>query len=149
MAAPHVHQRRPFIASHRSLRRGFGIIPVITLFAIAVTICAIWTKASLSQHRDQLLREDRVQASWLADAGVRRGAARLASNAEFVGETWEVPGDQFGRRFSAAVVIRIEPIEVSPGAVRIVARASYPKDRPRVTVSKSVVFTPSLSESPL
>jgi hypothetical protein len=141
------HPRRRRIARTARARRGLGVIPVIAVFAIAVTVCALWTKSSISVHRDQLLREDRAQAVWLAEAGVRRAAARRAADAAFDGETWEIAADEIGRLSSAAVVIRLEPLDASPGAIRITASARYPADNPRVTISKTVIFTSPLPES--
>ena len=70
----HDHPNRRLLPSTAIARRGLGVLPVLAVFAIAVTICALWTKSSLAEHRDQLLREDRAQTVWLAEAGARRGA---------------------------------------------------------------------------
>ena len=129
-------------------RRGMGLIPVIAVFAIAITICAVWTKFSIRQQLDQRMSEDRIQASWLADAAVRRGAALRTLDPEFDGETWEISAEKIGRPSAASVTIHVEPIEESLGDVRITARASYPQNRPRITVSRSAVFTLPPSESP-
>jgi Tfp pilus assembly protein PilV len=141
------HRRRRLSFRARD-RRGFGLIPVIAVFAIAVTICAVWTKFSIRQHLDQRRSEERAQAAWLADAAIRRGAAMRTLDPDFNGETWVVAAEQIGRLSTAVVTIRVESVEGTPRAVRISARARYPQDNPRVTVSQSTVFNLPSSESP-
>jgi hypothetical protein len=140
------HRRQRFRLSRS--RGGFGLVPVIAVFAVAVTTCALWTKFSIRQQLDQRLSEDRTQAVWLADAALRRGAARRAIDPDFTGETWVVAGEQIGRPSAATVTIHLEAVDGAPDSVRISARTTYPEDRPRVTVSRSVVFTPPSTESP-
>ncbi len=140
-----IQQCHPGMRSRRP-RRGFGVVSVIAAFAIATTVCAVWTKVCLDQHRSQRLDEERVQAAWLADAGVRRGAARLAADPQYDGEAWQIDAADLGRPAAAAVVIRIEPSDGPLGKFRIVARAAYPRDKPRIAVTKTVSFTPPLPE---
>jgi hypothetical protein len=144
---PNSHHR-PNLSRRARKRRGFGLIPVIAVFAIAVTICAVWTKFSIRQQLDQRLSEDGAQAAWLADAAIRRGAALRTLDADFDGETWVVAAEHIGRPSAAVVTIRVEPVERTPRAVRISARARYPQNNPRVTVSKSTVVNLPSSESP-
>jgi hypothetical protein len=122
-------------------RRAMGVIPVIAALAIAVTMCAVWTKSCLLQHREQLLGELRTQARWLAEAGVRRGAAQLAVDSEYRSETWLIDAAELGERRAATVEIRVEPSADEPRRVRIRAAARLPRDNPRVAISHSVIFT--------
>jgi hypothetical protein len=118
-----------------------AIIPVIAVFAIAATLCTLWARLSLQHQRDQRLAEERVQAAWLAEAGVRRGAANWSRDPAFVGETWEIAGVEIDRPSGAAVVIQVFPDGADPRAARIEVRVRYPAKRPRVSLTKTLLFT--------
>ena len=128
---------------------GFGIIPLLAAFAVISALCLLWTKSSIARARDLALREERIQAQWLAEAGVRRGAARLVGDGSYDGEVWMIAAAELGRRAGARVVISIESASDATGEMRILARASYPDVAERVAASKSVTFTlPSGESSP-
>lgn len=124
-----------------------AIIPILAVLAIAATLFAVWTKSMLGGLHDERLREQRVQVQWLADAGVRRGAARQLADASYVGETWLIPADEIAAAKDASVTIRIEQMEQANEAVRIVVVASYPAGEPRIRISKTATFTPPAEES--
>lgn len=125
----------------RDRRRGMGIIAVLAVFAVVVAMSGIWMKAELRRHYDQQLRELQIQSQWLAEAGVRRGAARWVVDPKYQGETWQIPAAEIDRPTDARVVIRVEPSAQNASTVRIVAAAAYPGGGPHVVVSKAVNFT--------
>jgi hypothetical protein len=127
-------------------QRGYGIIPVLAAFAVISVLCVVWAKSSLARSHDQRLREERTQVQWLAEAGVRRGAARLAVDSSYRGETWDIAAAELGRRHAARVIIRITTGDQN-GPTTIEARASYPGNAPRVTQSKRVTFVLPSRES--
>ena len=119
---------------------GFAAVVVLVALAVAMALCGAWLKSAISSARQQRLVEDRVQTAWLAEAGVRRGAARWSADADYAGEEWQLSGEDISQRAGALVIIRIEPIEDEPNQVQIVARARYPHASPRVRVTKRVTF---------
>jgi len=134
------------IAAHRRTsrsRRGVIIIVLLVAFAIVVAFCGAWTRAILRNRQVQRLAEDRIQACWLAEAGVRRAAAFQAADPAYTGETWQVAGVDLARPAAATVVIRIEPVAGAAGQSRITVRASYPRGGVRVRETKTVVFNPN------
>jgi hypothetical protein len=94
----------------------------------------------LRNRQVQRLAEEQTQASWLAEAGVRRAAASLVADPTYNGETWRVESGELARPGAATVVIRIKPVAGAAGQSRITARASYPRGAVRVRETKTVVF---------
>lgn len=102
-------------------------------------------------YRDQVRTEERrLQAEWLAEAGVDRALARLAADAGYAGESWEIPADALGltapktseKGPAAVVAIEVERPNDQDGGVIVRARADYPPDPPRrVRVSREVVVS--------
>jgi type II secretory pathway component PulK len=127
-------------------QRGMALIIVITVFAIAMAFCAAWSKTTLSRMRRQQLAEQKAQVAWLAQAGVRRGAARLAADANYVGESWRVPAAELARIADAQVEIRIETPDETTSVVQITAIAAYPAEQARVRVRKTVTYSPAAEE---
>ena len=132
----------------QSRRRGAVMIIVLVLFAVTFAFAGIWAKRLLAEHRGQRRSEERVQAAWLAEAGVRRAAAQLSADADYQGEEWPVDAKELNRAKPASVLISIQPGD-SPGQVRLVARARYPREDAHVQATKTVVFTlPSTEPQP-
>jgi hypothetical protein len=134
------YRRRSRSKSHG--RRGVIMLMLLVVFGVSLGMCGAWTRAILRNRQVQRLAEERTQASWLADAGVRRAAAFLAADPDYNGETWRVESGDLARAGAATVVIRIEPLPGAAGQSRITARASYPRDAVGVRETKTVVFNP-------
>ena len=106
-------------------RHGVTIIIVIALFAVAMTMIGVWTRSALGHRRQMHRWHQRVQATWLADAGLRRAAARLAREGDlYKGELWQIDAESLSGQAAAEVAIRIEPTD-DADRVRIVATADY------------------------
>jgi hypothetical protein len=127
-------------------RRGAVTIIVLVLFAVTFTLAAVWTRRLLNERRGQVRAEERVQAKWLAEAGVRRAAAQLAANRDYQGEEWLITAAELNRSNPASVSITIES-GAEPDQFRLIARAGYPHKQPRVQTTKSVAFTAPSTES--
>jgi hypothetical protein len=122
------------------------LIVVIVTICISLTLFGLWAKDIVHQHRRSTNQEYRLQASALAEAGLRRAMARRAADAEFREETWLVSGEHLGRRQAATVHIRIAPGE--DGAIRCEATAQFPADavrRAQVT-KRTEVAAPSIGQ---
>ena len=100
--------------------------------------------------REQAFRH---QARWLAEAGIERAAARLATEAEYRGETWQISAAELpagGQAASEPAIVEIEvqaPTASSGQRVderRLRVRAAYPRDLPRRVVYEKQI-TVSLS----
>jgi Tfp pilus assembly protein PilX len=137
-----MNRRLPTSAS----RRGGVLVMALVCLVILGVLQVLVVKAVVADR--QVLREQafRQQARWLAEAGVERAAARLMVNADYRGETWELPAEELSsgaRRPSDAARVEIE-VESAPGSpkARIVrARAAYPRELPqRVVYEKQVTI---------
>lgn len=147
-------------SSPRRSRRGAVLIIVIAVFAIVMALAAVWGKRMVADYRRQRRVEQRAQAEWLAEAGVRRAAARLTIDPAYAGETWTVSAKELNQQAGAAVEISVEPLAASVNApettadadtptaqtYRLTARARYPAPDPRVQSTKIIEFTPTPSE---
>jgi hypothetical protein len=128
-------------------RRGIIMLMLLVVFGISLGMCGAWTRAILRNRQVQRLAEERIQASWLAEAGVRRAASALKADPTYAGETWQVAPGDLALSGAAAVVIQVEHLGGS-GAVELTARAAYPRNHPRVRETKRVIFNPVTEQSP-
>lgn len=135
-----MNPRRIIRRAKRRPRRGAVLIALLAVFAIFATVAGVWARSIVRERRQQRLQEELVQVRWLAEAGVRRAAARLSADPAYVGETWQIEAPQLSRPESAAVVIRVEATDGPAGQVRLVARAVYPRGKARMRQTKTVVF---------
>jgi type II secretory pathway component PulK len=122
-------------------RRGAALLIILVVFAVTMALAGVWTRRTLTSHRGQQLAAERLQARWLAEAGVRRAAAQLSADADYDGEQWTIAAEDLQLRQSAGVLIQVEPAE-EDGQYRLTARARYPQNEHRAQVTKTVTFTP-------
>jgi hypothetical protein len=129
--------------NRRPGRRGLTAVAVLVCLVVITLVSGVLLKLGLA-HRDQVRsQEQRLQAEWLAESGIDRALARLASDPGYAGETWkltrrdlglpELPGTEEGP--AAVVTIKVEPAG-SPGnsaAQLVKVQADYPPDLPRRT----------------
>ncbi len=120
---------------HRTQRRGVAIIMVIAFYAVAVAMVGVWVRSALD-HQQQVRRwHEKTQATWLAEAGMRRAVARISYDEHYAGERWLIESAKLGGQFSADVLIQIEPVEEIPNLIRIIATAHYPAGEQKRTQS--------------
>ena len=101
------HKTQPR-STRRNRRLGFAAIAVLVCL-LAISLIGVGMVQSLIEaHRGGRLAHDRLQSMWLAESGVDRALAQLASNADYEGETWTIAPEQIDMRRGAVVVIRIE-----------------------------------------
>lgn len=128
--------------------RGLTTVAVLICLLVIGLISGVLVKLGVA-YRDRVRTEERrLQAEWLAEAGVDRALARLASNADYAGERWEIPAESLGltavkapeRGPAAVVVIEVERLKDQDGGAIVRARADYPPDPPnRVRVIREIV----------
>ena len=114
-------------------RRGMLAIAVLVCLVVLMLIAGALLRVGLV-HRDQVrAQERRLQAEWLAEAGLRRALARLDADADYTGETWNIDARALGAADAATVAIAIERPPRDPKARTIRVRADYPTDPNRRT----------------
>lgn len=139
-------------SSNPHRRRGFTLVAVLICLLVLGLISGVLVKLGVA-HRDRVRSEEhRLQAHWLAEAGVDRALARLAQDADYEGERWEVAADALGLAPSktaeegpaAVVAIEVERPKDQDGGRIVRVRADYPPDPPRrVRASREVVVSKS------
>jgi len=109
-------------------RRGIVLLVILVCLAVASAIFVVLAKQAAAERRALQTHHWGVQAQWLAEAGVERAVARLAANAGYVGETWNVPAEELAGRHGAVVRIRAETPADQPDRRVIRVEADYPDD---------------------
>ena len=126
------------VQSGRAPRRGLTTVAVLICLVVIMLISGVLLKIGVA-HRDRVCAQERsLQAEWLAQAGLDRALARLASSAGYAGETWvlaprdlglpEAAGGETGK--AALVLIKIEKPPGSPEQRLIKVQADFPPDPP-------------------
>jgi len=105
-----------------SSRRGAVLVAAVACLALVslLSVVVIQTSYQLSQ-RGRVL-ESRLQAQWLAESGVDRGAILLRNDPEFRQETWTIDTGMLPDDGGSAVVTIV--VEPAPGPERSLVRAT-------------------------
>ena len=112
-------------------RRGMLAIAVLVCL-IVLTLIAGASSASGPRSRDEIRAEERrLQAEWLAEAGLRRAIARLDADPGYSGETWNIDARELDSADAATVTITVERPAGDAKRRTIRARADYPREPPR------------------
>jgi Tfp pilus assembly protein PilV len=106
-------------------RSGAALVVLIAVLAISLGLAGVWAQTIIRENRRMTEKQWRVQATRLAEAGLRRAAARRAGDPQFQEETWSIPADQLGGKYAAAVRIRVSPDD-GLTAIQYQATAEYP-----------------------
>ena len=149
--SPTAEACRPLRASSPAIKpKGAVLVVVLVCLMIAGMMASSLLRTAVGQRLIVQRQKRELQAMWLAESGLERGAARLAAEANYTGETWQAPADELGGRDAGAVEIRVEPIADQPAARMITAQADYPAaadSRARKTLQARVTLT-SAGERP-
>ena len=130
-------------------RRGVVLIVVIVTTSISLVLFGMWAKNMVSEHRRFANQQFRLQATRLAEAGVRRAMARKFADPQFQEETWSVPADSLGGPHAANVQIRVIQGDDAT-TVRYEATAQFPMGaarRAQITKRIELPIPPSGNES--
>ena len=138
--------RKQHRAHAASSRRGIAAIIVIAVLAMTMAFAGVWARRIVMERRAARRAEEQQQARWLAEAGVRRAAARLSADPAYAGETWLIAAAEIDRPSPAEIEIVVEPGDSVTVPATLVAKASYPRDKPRVRSTKTVKFRPPTRE---
>jgi type II secretory pathway pseudopilin PulG len=137
------------LTNSRRPARGIALVVVIVTMSIALTLFALWSRTIVQEHRRMAARQYQLQATRLAEAGVRRAMAVRAANPLYNEETWSISREDFAGPHAAAVRIRVGPVGET-GRLRYEATAEFPAGatrRAQVTREIEIATTPSGTES--
>ena len=131
---------------HACSRRGVAVIIVIAVLAMTMAFAGVWARQIVMERREARRAEEQQQVRWLTEAGVRRAAARLAADPAYTGETWFIEAGEIDRPSPAAIEISVSPGNTAASSFALTAKATYPRDDPRVRSTKTIQFTPPTRE---
>ena len=129
----------------RSKRRGLALIPSMVCLLLVSLLSAALLKNAHMQRMLARGEQRRMQAEWLAEAGLARAAAKLAGDRKYQGETWELTGAEMGGEESAVVRISLKRIEKDARRGLLSVQADFPKDdvgRARISKELTVKLMP-------
>ncbi len=109
-------------------RRGMLAVALLVCLLIVIAIAGTLIRAATAQRDEARAIERRLQAEWLAEAGLHRAIARLAADPKYPGETWNLEPSDLDAPDGASVTITIDSDATHP---TIRAQADYPRDPPR------------------
>jgi type II secretory pathway pseudopilin PulG len=115
---------------HLFRERRLGAVLAMTLVCLLVvgSLGALLLRSAVQEVRQSRRHQQQLQTLWLVESGLDRALTRLAADAGYAGETWEILAAQLGGHGSAAVHITVEVLEDRPHWRRIDVRAVYPDD---------------------
>jgi Tfp pilus assembly protein PilX len=116
---------------HDRPRRGMLAIAVLVCLLVLTMIAGALIRTGVAQRDEVRGLERRLQAEWLAEAGLRRALARLEADPGYSGETWDVGARELGAADAATVAIAVERPPGDANARTIRVRADFPRDPPR------------------
>jgi Tfp pilus assembly protein PilX len=124
----------------RAGRRGLTAVAVLVCLLIVTLISAALLKVGVARRGELKVQERRVQAEWLAQAGLDRALHRLTASRDYAGERWTLsaadlnspPAGVSAGEPAGVVRISIERPASAPAEQRLIqVQADYPPDPPR------------------
>ena len=106
-------------------QRGAILVVVLVCLAMATGISVLVIGQIAAERQAVQMNLRRLQALWLAEAGIERAAARVLTDPNYAGETWTIPAKELAADDSAVVRIQIEPISGQPQRQSIHVEADY------------------------
>jgi hypothetical protein len=109
-------------------RRAMVMIIVLVCLAVAGMLLLVGIKLAMASHNAMRAAGWAEQARWLAESGVDRAAAKLASDANYSGETWNISAKELGGEDAASVKIEVKQIPQQSNSRMIKVEADFPDD---------------------
>jgi len=94
-----------YSAERRKPPRAAILIAVLICLLFVVVVVAAMLQSLLIERRQMLMLGRQTQASCLARSALDRAAARLQSEPDYEGETWQIAAERIGGRDAALVKI--------------------------------------------
>jgi hypothetical protein len=99
-----------------SSRRGTVAVWGMVCLILASAISAVLVKLTLTGPRIVLQAHRAQQCEWLIESGWSLAKSRLSQQAEYSGETWDVPAEELGGIHAGQVVIKVSAPKTAPKA---------------------------------
>lgn len=130
-------------------RRGAVLIMALVCLALIAALGGTLLRWAALEHKLLRSQEQASQARWLAEAGLERAAARLARDAGYTGETWEIAPADLPSAEAARVRLSVTPVAGQDERRSIEVDVEYPLEAGGATrVHKEVVVqAPSEKQS--
>jgi type II secretory pathway component PulK len=112
----------------RPRRNGLAIIPALVCLALIATLGAALLRLARVHRVTAREEERRMQTEWLAESGIARAGARLATDRDYNGETWEIRSVAPQRSAAARIAIAVERVDGHPSQRRVRVVAEFPRD---------------------
>jgi type II secretory pathway component PulK len=128
-------------------RRGTVMLVTMFLLGFAMLMIAVVLSTYLTSRHELQDEQSCLQAGWLAEAGLERAAARLASQADYSGETWTISAGNLGGNDGGVVRIRVEAVDGKPNRRSVHVEADYP-DHPQYRVRETRQATMDRRDQP-
>lgn len=109
----------------QSRRGGFALLAVIVVSVICLALIGVWAQSAVRQRLQIESRYLRLQATRLAEAGLRRAARQRTGNPDYAGEDWSIPAEALGKTQAATVRIQLTP-SANGRAVLVESTAQFP-----------------------
>jgi len=124
--------------SSRRRKRGTVIVVTLVCLVIVMGMIASMLSGSLRARRQLHAERDRRQAELLLQAGVDRAIFKIAKDAEYRGESWQLPADSvLGSGEGAVTITASRQADDHPWQFLVVAE--YPIGSP-ISVRRSRTF---------
>jgi hypothetical protein len=105
-----------------------AMISVLVILMILGGFSLTLARTLASKRRILRNEEQRIQAEWLAEAGIERAAARWKATGEATAETWMIPPEELGGRGGGKVTIAFDPPMPESKSRHVRITAEYPVD---------------------
>lgn len=106
-------------------RRGAILVVALVCLVIVMALVGVLLQGTLRARRQLHAERDRRQAELLLQAGLDRAALRAAGQADYSGESWELPAESIAG--SGAGLVTIEAARQAESALwKIHVVAEYP-----------------------
>jgi type II secretory pathway component PulK len=127
------------MTSVRRCRRGAALAFTLGVVTVLSMIALLVARSFVALHEQRRQQERELQADFLVESGLERGAARLAGDASYQGEAWELPSRESQLAADAHVLIEIAERE---GEKHIHVKATYGKAARQATAERKIVWKP-------
>ncbi len=124
--------------SRRPQRRGLALLMAIACVAMLVLVFGSLMKLGFAGRAQVRSEERRLRAAWLAESGLERAWAKLSTDPDYRGESWELSAETLDGKDAAIVRIVVEP---RGDDLRVTSRADYPhKSTTRARQTRTAFF---------
>ncbi|MCH9725525.1 MAG: hypothetical protein K0U86_11585 [Planctomycetes bacterium] len=125
----------------RVARRGAVLVIVMVCLMLVSLLMASLLKSALLQRRQIMKEQLRVQAEWILESALERGALQRLKDPKYQGEVWKISPVDLGTRYAGSAEITLKPAGKDGRLISIEAHVIYPeKTTFSVTRTKKVVL---------